>query len=367
MKFQTNTKPFVDALALGIINANVSSFHRKSCIVQISADTTTLRINVESYRICTEIKLKGSGEGEPARIFVDSLLIKQLASTFDSSTITLEFTPNGLVLQSGKSKFTLPKEVDSDEIELTPPGILTDTSTELSLDKEDWKFVKDFQMYAIATSFSYPVYTRVWAGEDGDVMVSDFNAGLFTHSKKSKLGSTCLLQESIVNLFNSLPEGTKIAKMDTHYIIKLTGDSYEYVTEFMPEYEGVDGMGKYSSELFLEMMKHENRPASIINVAAVSKLLGQATLLTTSSEDTLKWIVSNNTLKLLDNSIDGNLTIEGDDSIEYSLEFKLDKLKQVISNYSSETISVAPVYTDDQVTGVTIWDNDLTTMFAGVE
>lgn len=366
MKFQTNTKPFADALALGIINSNVSSFHKKSCIVQIGADSNTLKINVESSRICTEIKLKGSGEGEPAVIFVDSLLLKQLASTLESATITLEFEEGGLTIRSGKSKFTLPKMLDNADIELTAPSAADSTSAESELKKADWKFVKDFQMYAISMAFIHPVYTRVWVGENSDVLVCDFDSGLFTHSKKSNLGNTCLLQESIINLFNSLPEGAKVAQIGRNYVIHLSTDSFEYTTEFTPEYEDDESIGSYASDVFLDMMNHEAKN-SVINVASVTKLLNQATLLSTTSEDTIKWIMKDNSLKLLDRNVDGNIAVSGDDTISYELEFKLDRIKQVISNYTDETINVAPVYAEDEVSGLLVWNNELTTLVAGVE
>lgn len=370
MKFQTNTKPFADALALGIINSNVSSFHKKSHIVQISADSNTLKINIEASRICTELKLKGSGEGEPAMIFVDSLLLKQLASTLESSTITLEFggsDDTGLTIQSGRSRFTLAKETDSSEIELTAPTSAVTASTEAELDKEDWKFVKDFQMYAVAMSFMYPVYTRVWVGDEGDVLVGNFGSGLFTHSKKSKLGNACLLQDSIINLFNSLPEGAKVAKVGRNYVIHLVTDSYEYTTEFIPEYEDDESIGSYEAPVFLKMMKHSER-FSTINVPAVTKLLNQAILLSTSNEDTIKWIVDGTSLKLLDRNVDGNLSVSGDTSLSYELEFSLALLKQVIGNYLDETVQVSPAYDEDgQITGIIVWNKDLTTAFAGVE
>lgn len=376
MKFQTNTKPFVDALALGIVNANVSSFHKKSCIVQISAEEFALRINVESSRIRTEIRLKGAGsdfkkdkDGNDIKsemIFVDSMLLKQLAATLETSLITLEFEEGGLTIRSGKSKFTLPKVLDSTEIELTPPSVLTDNALESELDKADWKFVKDFQMYAISMAFVHPVYTRVWVGEAGDVMVSNYDSGLFTHSKKSKLGNTCLLQDSIINLFNSLPEGTKVAKVGRNYIIHISSDSFEYVTEFTPEYEDDESIGSYNADTFLSMMGHDS-PSSEVNVAAITKLLNQAILLSTTSEDTIKWIVKDNNLKLLDRNVDGNIEVTGDASIDYEIEFKLASLKQVISNYSDETVHIAPTFLDGEPTGILVWNDELTTLFAGVE
>lgn len=367
MKFTTNTKPFADALDLGIINSNVSNFHKKSCIVQVSADSNTLKINIEASMICTEIRLKGSGEGEPATIFVDSLLLKQLAKTLDSATITLEFEDGGLIIRSGKSRFTLPKMLDSTEFELKAPVLPEYTANSIDVDKSDWKFIKENQMYAISMAFIHPVYTRVWVGESGDVLVGDFDASLFTHSKKSKLGNTCLLTDTIINLFNSIPEGAKLTKVDRDYLIQLTADSYEYVTQFTPLYEDDEEVGSYNSDVFLDMMGHPESNTKV-TTSAVTKLLNQALLLSTTSEDTIKFGVHNNVITLKDRNVDGQIpAAEGDASLDYEVEFKLELLKQVIANYSDETINISPMKQEDEAVGIIAWNNELTTIVAGVE
>lgn len=366
MKFQTNTKPFSDALALGIINSNVSNFHKKSCIVQVSADSSLLKINIEASMICTEIHLKGSGEGEPASVFVDSLLLKQLANTLDSSTITLEFTDGGLIIHSGKSKFTLPKMLDSNEFDLKAPVLPEFGSTSIDIDKSDWKYIKDNQMYAISMAFVHPVYTRVWVGESGDVLVGDFDSSLFTYSKKSKLGNTCLLQDSVINLFNSLPDGAKLTKVDRDYLIQLSTDSFDYVTQFTPEYEDDENIGSYNAGIFLDMMQHPDTSV-VVNVAAITKLLNQAILLSSTSEDTIKWSVKESAILLKDRNVDGVVPVECDTSIEYNIEFKLDTLKQVIANYPDETINISPMITDGEAQGILLWNKELTTVIAGVE
>ena len=366
MKFTTNTKPLADSLNLGIINSNVSNFHKKSCVVQVSADETTLRINIEAANICTEIKLKGSGEGEPATIFVDSLLMKQLVSSFESATVDLEFTEGGLVLHSGKSKFTLAKMVDSTEFELKAPVQPDNAVNTIDIDKSDWKFIKDNQMYAISMAFIHPVYTRVWIGESGDVLVGNIDVGLFTHSGKSKLGSTCLLSDTIINLFNSLPDGAKLMKVDKDYLIQISADSFTYATQFTPLYENDEGVGDYSSGMILDTMK---KPATGVKIstAAATKLLNQALLLSSTSEDTIKMIVKDNVVYLRDKNVDGQIPADGDNNIAFELEFKLELLKQVIANYSDEAIEISPSIRDDEVTGIIVWNNDLTTIVAGVE
>lgn len=368
MKFTTNTKPLNDALNLGIINSNVSNFHKKSCVVQVSADATTLKINIEASMICTELTLKGSGEGDPATVFIDSLLFKQLVNTLESSTVSLLFEENGLVLQSGKSKFNLPKMIDSTEFELKSPVVPEYTDNAIDIDKSDWRFIKDNQMYAISMGFVHPVYTKVWVGESGDVLVGNVDTGRFTHSKKSKLGNTCLLSDTIINLFNSLPEGSKLIRVDDDYLIQFSADSYSYVTQFTPLYEEDEGVGDYGSDIFLSLMQKPDKFVKV-PVSPINKLLTQATLLSTSSEDTIKFNVSKNTVHFQNKDVDGEIAGEGDVSIEFELEFKLDAIKEVISNYPDETIQFNALADADDptaVAGIIVWNNDLVTMIAGV-
>ena len=369
MKFTTNTKPLADSLNLGIINSNVSNFHKKSCVVQVSADANTLKINIEASMICTELKLKGSGEGEPATVFVDSLLFKQLVNTLDSATVTLDFEENGLIVQSGKSKFTLPKMIDSTEFELKSPVIPDYTATSINIDKADWKFIKDNQMYAISMGFVHPVYTKVWVGESGDVLVGNFDTGRFTHSKKNKLQNTCLLSDTIINLFNSLPDGSKLIKVDKDYLIEFTADSYTYATQFTPLYESDEGVGDYNAQVFLDIMKTPD-DAIKVPTAPITKLLNQALLLSTTSEDTIKLAIHDGILHLHNKDVDGEIAGEGGADMKFELEFKLDAIKEVIANYADDTIqlnSLADADDPDVVSGIIVWNNDLVTIIAGVE
>lgn len=369
MKFTTNTKPLADSLNLGIINSNVSNFHKKSCVVQVSADMTTLTINIEAAMICTELQLKGSGEGEPATIFVDSLLFKQLINTLDTATVVLEFGDDGLRIQSGKSKFVLPKMIDVDEFELRSPIVPEYGTTGVPVDKSDWKFIKDNQMYAVAMGFVHPVYTKVWVGADGDVLVGNVDTGRFTHSTKSKLHNTCLLSDTIINLFTSLPDDAKLIRIDRDYLIQFSTDSYTYSTQFTPQYESDEGVGDYNAPVFLEVMA---KPEGSIEIptAAFIKLLNQAILLSSTSEDTIKMSVDNGVLSLVNKDVDGQIICHGDTDISFELEFKIDSLKEVVANYTQDILNLnALADADDptQVSGIIVWNNELTTIIAGVE
>lgn len=368
MKFVVSTKPLTDALNLGIVNQNVSKFYQKSCLAQLTADRRTLRINLEASYVLSEILLRGSGDSDDVHtIFVDCLLLKQLVSTFEANTTTLEFTEGGLILHSGKSKFTLPMMIEGSELELASPGKSDASSEVIDIDKSDWKFIKEYQMYAIAMSFIHPVYTRVWVGQSGDVVVGDFDNSLFTHSKKSKLGRTCLLSDTIINLFNSLPEGAKLTKLDTSYLINVKTDGFEYCSQFTPQYETDEGVGSYNSEIILGMMETDDSVAVKINSAAINKFLNQAALLSSNTEDVIKLFVSDNNLCLKDNNVDCKLPLDSAAAFEYEVEFKTSLLKSVVSNFDEDEISIAPMVQEDETVGIILWTKNMTTVLAGVD
>lgn len=367
MKFTVNTKPLSDALALGVVNANVSRFYSKSVIAQVKATRGELKINLEATSIMSEIRIKGSGDSdETASVLVDNMTLKQMVSTFDTNTIDLEFVEGGLILHSGKSKFTIPSMLDDADLELNSPNLPTDgTGFVLDVDKSSWKFIKDFQMYAIAMSYARPVYTRVWMSENGDVVVGDLDNSIFTHSTKGELGTTCLLTDTIINLFNSLPDGARMIKSGLSYIISVDTDSYEFTAEFKPDYES-DEIGSYNSEIILDMLRRPEDNIVKISTAAINKLLSQADLLSSSTDDVVTLSVEGDTLLLKDKNVDGKIPLQGKcDS--FSIDFKISLLKSVVGNYDDEFLSMSIIENDGEIVGILVWSEELTTVLAGVE
>lgn len=376
MKFIVSTKPTKSALDLAIINSNVSKFYSKSCLAEVSANANTLTINLEAASIVSEVKLKGSGDtDEASTVFVDSLVLKQLIASFDSPTIIFEFTESGLVLHTGKSKFTLPKMLDDSDMALARPLKVLELSNcvNVDVDSSAWKFVKDHQMFAIAMSFVHPVYTNVWVSDGDDVVVGDFDNSIFTHSHKSNLGCCCLLSDTIVNLLMSLPEGSKIVRdpESRSYIINGSTDSFDYIAQFTPKYESDPGVGSYNADMVLSMMPDSSDQAVTLDSDKISKLLNQASLLSTSSEDTITLSVRDKQAWLHDNNVNGSVDIkpscDWDKIKEYSVEFRTALLKSAMSNYSGD-ISIYPCMADDDIVGgVVMKDKDVTTLLAGVE
>lgn len=374
MKFTLSTRPLISALDLGVIPANVSKYYAKSCLAQLTATRQELKINLEASLICSELTLKGSGDAdEVATVFVDCLLLKQLVATFDSATTTIEFLPGGgIALHSGSSRFNLPNMVESSELRLTAPSAVADaTAPVISIKADDWKFIKDYQMYAIAMSFVYPVYTKVWLGEDGTVVVGDFGQQLFTASKKSSLGATCLVTDTIINLFNIIPDGATLTKIDKSYLINYSSDSFSYAAQFTPQYEGDAGVDDYKSAIVLGAFNKDEANHFDVATAEVLKRLNQAELLASNADDTIKLTISNLPsgllLKLVDNNTRHDIPVSGTCQ-DFSLDFFISKLKSVFNNIDEETVHVAPVVDGAGVPqGITVWTNQIAVMLGGAE
>lgn len=370
MKFTVSTKPLSQGLELGVINNNISKFFRKSCLAQVTASSNTLTINLEAASIVSEIILKGfsDDQGVTKTIFVDCLVLKQLVSTFEASTTVFEFVEGGLILHSGNSKFTLPKLVEDDELSLDVPLLPDYAPTEfIDVSSEGWKFIKDRQMYAIAMSFIHPVYTKIWVGNSSDVLVGDFDNSIFTYSNKIKFGENCLLSDTIVNLMNSLPENAKMVKNpeDGSYTVTVYSDSFSYISQFKPSYEADPDVGSYHSEMILDMMTSPENHVCV-NRNAILKFINQASLLSSGSESTIRLSVSGNVFELSDENTEFKTDYKGTCN-EFSESFKTTFLHDAISHYTEDEIYIAPAYSDDEITGIIIWTDDMHTALGGAE
>lgn len=368
MNFTVSTKPLNDALSLGVIKSNVSKFYQKSTLAEITATRNSLRINLEAASVISEMVLKGVGDEDgPVTVFVDCLMLKDLVSTLDANTTILEYTTGGIIVHSGKSKFTLPQVLEEADIELKKPSPLPAEAEVIDLDKADWKFVDDHQMYAIAMSYIHPVYTNVWASENGDVLVGDFDNSIFTRSHKSKLGSTCLLSDTIINLFNCLPEGSRITRLGNSYLIKVTTDSFEYSAEFMPKNESDEGVGSYNSEVILAMLSTDDAQSIKVSTDKINKVLSQATLLSKNAENTIEVAINGNDLILKDENVDCKIELEAQAPENYSQRFKTVLLKSMLANMDEETIRIMPMKNDGNLVGIVAWTKNMSVVLASVE
>ena len=367
MKFNLSTKPLADALDLGVIPANISKYYRLSCLAQLTASENELRINLEANGVVTEIILKGKGDSaEVATGFVDCLVLKQLVGTFDANVTSIEYTEGGIILHNGNSKFTLPYLAQASDGELRRPRLAPEGAVKVPVDLKDWKFIKDYQMYAVALSFVHPVYTNVWIGESGDVIVGDFDNSLFTFSKKNKLGKTCLLPDTIINLFNSLPEGANITLMDRTYRVDVKTDGFEYATEFSPKYEDDGAIGSYSAEGIMGSVVKDAENTFKVAVAPIAKFLSQADLLASGGDNRIEFAITGQEVRIHDANIDCKVKFEGKCQ-EFNIPLNASFFKPIIGHIDTETVNMCPVVMDGIVSGLVIWSDNLTVMVGALD
>lgn len=366
MNFTVSTKPLQNALSLGVVKSNISKFYQKSCLAKISCNQHEMKINLEADSIKSQITLNGSGnEDSENLIFVDCVLFNDLVNTFDKDVTSIEFVEGGIQLHSGSAKFTLPQALDESDLELDTPQDISTANSTIEFKKDNWKFIDNYQMYAVALSFIHPIYTKVWVGENEDVLVGDFDNSLFTHSKKSNLGVKCVLKPTIINMLNSLPEGATIYKMDKSYVVNVSTDGYNFLTEFTPEFEEDEGVGEYNSEVILNMFENKSNTTKV-KIDPIIKLINQSTLLSNNTESTIEFGVGyDNNITLKDNNMDAKIPMESPISEAYTITFKTVSLKSVISNLNSDEVSISPYMLEGDYVGMIFDTGDLQVVLAG--
>ena len=367
MKFILSTKPLKTAINLVVVNANVTKFYTRSLMVEVTATRDTLTINTEASALLSEATLRGTGDGEKAVAFVDALQLKALVATLNATQVELEFTNTSLIIHSGKSSFSLPKQADESEGDFAPPEKLTDEmiANAVTVDNGSWKFIKDHQLYAIATSYTEPVYTYIWMGADGDVLVGDSVNSLFTHSEVGQLDTNCLLRDTVVNLITSLPENAQFLRMGNTYIVFIHTDSYEYRTQIAPLEEN-EKNGVYSSDIIIDIMELGESYIEV-SASAILTALNQAALLTTDKNPKIDFSVSDGVLRLKDKRVDIEIPVTGNVDEPYTITFKSALLKSVISNCPDDNLKIGPRVTDGDIAGIIVNTPQMTSILACVD
>ena len=369
MKFTVATKPLSDALNLGIINNNISTFYKKSVICEVNAIKDKLIINVEAESIMSQIEVIGSGDEECcSAIFVSSSLFKQLVNTFENPVTYIEFTDSGLVLYNGTSRFTLDKMLDSTDLSLTRPANIPEVkSNEILINKDNWKFVKDHQMYAISVAYIHPVYTKVYAGDDNSIIVGDFDNSIFTCSFNNQIKETCLLSDTIINLLTSLPEGAKMISVDKGYVIQVTTDAYSLVTQFIPRYESDPDIGSYHSEMIMSLMNTDTSSCVKCDRVAIAKFMSQFDLLSSGSDTIIHVKLNNKVLEFYDEKLNCKVNVDNPNDISFDIAFKESLFKSLIANMDSDNISIVPLFSDGVANGIVVMTDSMKAMIAGVD
>lgn len=373
MKFTVATKPFQTALGLGVVSKNISPFYSKSTLALLTITQGQLVVQLEALQVYSEITLKGSCDkaNQTDSVFVQCEPLKKLVSTFDAPTTELEIIEGGLALYSGKSRFVLPKAAES-FMTLKSPEYVPNTEG-LPIEIDDWRFIKNHQMFAIAKTTTNPVYTRVWVSDKNDVLVGDLTMGIFTYSKRPTLGKTCLLSTTIVNLFDSIPYGAKVYPNGETFILSYINDAFEYRAEFVPQYETDPDMGSFHSDVILAAMgiSHdkeeeeqeevaESEQEAVIEIDAMKRIVNQLNIIASGSDDLIKLIVGNDVITISSDKADGQIPYESEISIdEYTLHMSLNVLNDAFSKFASDRVSIRPIYNDGEITALYIGSTDL--------
>lgn len=367
MKFTLSTKPLIAAANLVIVNSNISKFDHKSFMLQITATETNLILNTESNSILSEVKLLGVGEDiqENTRMFVDAAIFKQLISTLKSSQVELSFTDGALVVTSGKSSFSLPKVADASDGAFRSPAALSaeDIVSAGIVDISKWKYIKEHQLYARAETYTNPVYTYVWVGANGDVLVGDMDNSIFTHSKAGQLSTNCLIKNTMINLLTSLPDETKLIQRDETYVLHIDADSYEYRSQIFPVIES-DKNGNYNADLIMGIM--ELGPDAVkVDCGEIITTINQSALLNSDKDPLLEFNMKSDGLHIKDRRVDAVIAIDGDISEPYTLMFKPQLLRSFLSSCPDSTIYICPRINDGSVVGIIIHTKDYAAVLGG--
>ena len=364
MKFVVSTKPLKNVTDLGIIKSNISKYYYRSTIVQITATRDTLILNIEASGIKTKMMLSGSGDvDEVASIIVDCSLFKKLLDSIDTEIVSLDFMQNYLKLSAGTSKFDIAAIVDANDMQLSGPSEEYNVESSSVIKSADWQFVRDHQLYAIATGEAHPVYKNVYVGTDKDLIVGDFDSSLFTYSKCGDFDTPCLFPTSIINLFTSIPDGSTISKIGRSYIINITTDNYSMVTEFTPKYEDDEAVGSYNSQIILGMLAHPEAFITI-DVAPITKFINQTSILAQSDFDKVfDFKIQDNTLTMTNRVSSYSMSVES--SANYTIKFHAAFFKSVLANFDSDTLNIAPMQQGERTIGCIFWSDKLTVLLAG--
>jgi hypothetical protein len=163
----------------------------------------------------------------------------------------------------------------------------------------------------------------------------------------------------------SLPDGSKITKINDSYLVFAMMDSYTYVSQFTPFYEGDNEIGSYHSEIFLEYMKHSDEEGVVVNASELTNYLARAEMLSKDAVPAITVIQKTDCIVLRDNNVNCEASIAESSQYSYEGRFNVSFLKNVMSNYGNKNIRIKPIYGEDNtLNGILVWDDILVSMLA---
>lgn len=374
MTFTCSTKPLNDALAMSVIQKNVNKFYPKSCLARLKASSNRLTINLEAANIVTEISIFGSGDEESCdEIYVDCIRLKNLVGAVSNDVVSLEFIEHGVVLHVGNSKYTLEQMMDSNDVLFNVPSTeYKALNDEFVVEGNPWKFVQDHLMYIRNKDTKLPLYQYVWTNEDGKVIVGDMENGMFattTLKGGTQFSKALLLSDTIVNLMNSIPSGTKICETENGYRIAFSNDAFEYVAEFVPRYEGEPGVGDFQAPTILGLLDKNADDSVEIDISGIVEFLNKTSILTALSDTIIEFSVENGILDVKNRLSHYSMQVKGDNAEElnFSLKFIAQNLYEAISHTVKNVVHIQPSFRDDIPVGIVFWEDNLSTIVAGAD
>ena len=371
MKFSLNVASLKDALDLGVISSNISKFFEKSTVIELTVEGSALRLNTQATALLSEAVILGSNEDNGVgSAIVDCTLFKSLVSSLDSNEVTLDFQDTVLVVQSGRSKFNVPKLLtDEDGASLDRPVSESELAAKLcgELHPDSWKYIQDHQLYAVAASQIHKVYTRVWVDPDKGVLTGDPDNSLFTYQPSSDLDSSCLVSSTIVNLLATLEEGTKLYHVDdSTYAAKMDVDSFSFCSQFTVEHESQAGMGEYGSDMIFDMVLDSEQKELSVSKAKLSANVKQASLFASASNPYISMNVGINGAFLVNENVNCQISKDASD-MEYEVKFMVSDVDVVASHMELDDMTMSPIVKGGEVFGVRFKSGDMVALIGGVE
>lgn len=371
MKFNLNVQPLKDAMNLGIISSNISKFFEKSTVIQLTAEGNTLRINTQATSLLSEAVISGDNEdGNAATAIVDCTLFKSLVGTLTSNEMSLDFQENSLVVESGRSRFNVPKLLtDEDAASLDRPASTDKLKGKhcTELKPATWKYIQDHQLYAVAMSQIQKVYTRVWVSANKGVLTGDPQMSLFTYQENNALDSDCLVSSTVVNLLSVLDEGSQLYHYnDSSYVVVMTCDAFTFTSQFTVEHESESGIGTYAADMIFEMVLDDSQQSVKVSRSKMYANIKQASLFASSSNPLISVEADDKGIKLVNKNVNCRIAKENS-GMQYTACFTVNDIDTVVSHLDEEDILVTPIVKDDEVFGLRFSTSNMVALLGSVE
>lgn len=372
MKISVSLVDLKNALNLTIINSNISKFYTISCITQMQIVDGKLIINTVAQDLCSEARINGidSDSGSSELYYVDSKNFKSLIFSLSSAldVVTVELNDNSAKIYANTSRYIVPKMLESNvssDAGMKRPTIDTTDAKSCGMSSSNWKYVKDHQMYALSTTSIHPIYSKIWVGVAGDIIVGDFSKNLFTHSTKSTLNRTCLVTNTMINLLCDLPDNAEMYELPSgDYLLCATyGDSLSYYAEVAVDNNAKD----YQAEYLFRMLVPEDDTTYVEAYAdEMCALISRARMLSTNNTPLVELKMDSHSVVISSDTVYGEVDVTDGHCDEYSMKFMADLLYNALSKYLGSYVKLSPLYRGSLPIGIRITDDTVCTILTGM-